>query len=150
MCLSGQVSGRKTRVHAGRWHAGRTVFACFGRNCCNFWRLRGSGMWPTVTSCDSGMSAVTCLECLSACLPASERVSGKERWQVDTRCRFSCCVDMLGAGGETEKNCESRIMLECLRAAFLTRECWLLLAHENSCDIDSLRAGDGLLSAVRY
>ena len=25
MCLSAQVSGRETRVHAGRWHAGRSL-----------------------------------------------------------------------------------------------------------------------------
>ena len=25
MCLSAQASGRKTRVHAGRWHAGRSL-----------------------------------------------------------------------------------------------------------------------------
>jgi len=29
-------------------------------------------------------------------------------------------------------------------------ECWLLLTHENSCDLDSLGTGDGRLSAVHY
>lgn len=34
--------------------------------------------------------------------------------------------------------------------AVWTREHWLVLAHENICDFDSLGTGDGRLSAVRY
>jgi len=124
-----------------------TVAAPFGRDCCNLGRLRGKWMWLIVTSCDSGLPLGLRCEVprMAVCLPQSMWRSDGMTGGHPLPFPFLCWH----AGRSREKlriACQDRMSW----VAIWPLECWLLLTHENSCDLDSLGTGDGRLSAVHY